>query len=326
MNSLATSWLITGGTGTAGQALVRRLLADSGVRRIVIYSRDELKQAQMCAAVADPRLRFFLGDVRSRTRLEQALRGVQVVVHAAALKRVEACERDPDEAVATNIQGTMNVAHAAIRAHVWRCLLLSTDKAPSAHTLYGMTKAVAERVWIQSNVYAAGQLTRFAATRYGNVLTSRGSVLETFRCQHAQGVPLTLTSETATRFWMTIDQAVDLILLALTRMRGGEIFVPQIGSASVLDLARAVVGPDVYAPGHVVTGLRPGEKLHECLISPEEARQTYVGEGYYVLEPETRSWEDHAVPEALPRVAPDFSYRSDTNPDQYAPAKLRGML
>jgi UDP-N-acetylglucosamine 4,6-dehydratase len=318
--------LLTGGSGSFGYAFVRRAL-ELGARRVAVFSRDELKQAQMRAAFGDdPRLRFFVGDVRDRDRLDWAVRGCDTVIHAAAMKRIETCEADPAEAVATNITGTVNVAQAAIHADVRHAIFLSTDKAPVPHTLYGMTKAVAERLWIQSNVFAAGTKTRLSATRYGNVLGSRGSVLDTWRRQVSAGDPLTVTSEAATRFWMTIEDAVNLVLLAGNEMRGGEIFVPMIGSAPILDLARAVAMPcgDVYAPGHVVTGLRPGERLHETLISEDEARHTIERAGHYVIRPESVTWGDPPLPGVL--VPEGFTYRSDTNPRRLTVDTLRRMI
>lgn len=315
---------LTGGTGSFGQAFVSRALM-AGARRIVIFSRDELKQAQMRAAFADDRLRFFLGDVRDANRLSWAMEGANIVVHAAAMKRIEACEANPVEAVETNITGTRNVALAAINRHVRRAILLSTDKAPVPHTLYGMTKAVAERLWTQSNVFAAGTATRLAATRYGNVLASRGSVIEVWRRQVAAGEPLTVTSETATRFWMTLPHAVSLVEQALTEMRGGEIFIPKCGSAAVLTLARAVAeqpAGSTYFPGHVGTGLLPGERRHETLISEDERALTIDRGTHYVIAPAAPSWGD-VWPVAQGIDAP---YRSDTNPEQLTVDDLRRMI
>lgn len=315
--------LITGGTGSFGHAFTRRLLTMTDpigrhvVERIVIYSRDELKQAQMRVTFPDERMRFFVGDVRDRARLTQAMRGIDDVVHAAAMKRIETCEAEPGEAIATNVLGTENVALAAIKASVRRAVFLSTDKAPAAHTLYGATKFCAERYWLQSNVYAAGTVTRLSATRYGNVLGSRGSVIDFWRAQMQRGEPLTLTSADCTRFWMTIDDAVDLVLLALEQMRSGEVFVPKIRSSTLLDLARAVAMPDgvtVYAPGHIETGLRPGERVHETLISLDEARTTSEAATHYIIDSESRTWDDAVLARALPKVAPDFTFRSDTAP------------
>lgn len=316
---------VTGGTGSFGQAFVRRALAD-GAARVVVFSRDELKQATLLAEVTDSRLRCFVGDVRDRARVALALRGCDTVVHAAAMKRIETCEADPTEAQQTNIGGSINVALAAIDAGVERAVLLSTDKAPAAHTLYGMTKAVAERIWVQSNTYAAGRTpcTKLACTRYGNVLGSRGSVLARWRQEKAAGQPLTLTDVRATRFWMTLTMAVDLVVAALGEMQGGEIFVPRVPSAAVLDLARAVAETDgVYAPGHVEVGLRPGERLHETLISEDEMRHTTVREGRYVIQPEAVVWR---TPRPLGPPAGCTAYRSDTNPDQWTVEELRRLI
>lgn len=297
--------LVTGGAGSFGQAFVRRVL-DAGARRVVVYSRDEAKQAAMRDAFADPRLRFLIGDVRDRDRLIDACRGVDVVVHAAALKRVETCEADPTEAKRTNIDGTENVARACIANAVERAVLLSTDKAAAPNTLYGATKLAAERLWNGSNVYSAGLATRFATTRYGNVIGSRGSVVPLFRAQAVTGT-LTVTDADCSRFWMSMDAAVDLVVLALERMRGGEVFVPKIGAAGVLSIATAIAPTARF----VETGLRPGEKLHETLITEDEARTTYDCGDVYVIEPDSRSWGTVLPPNA-PRVPVGFTYRSDT--------------
>lgn len=319
--------LVTGGSGSFGHAFIRRAL-DDGARRVVVFSRDELKQAQMRTLFGDDaRLRFFVGDVRDRIRLRLAMQGVEDVVHAAAMKRIEVCEQDPSEAVATNVIGTENVAHVAIDCGVERAVFLSTDKAPAAHTLYGGTKFVAERLWVQSNVFAAGSPTKLSATRYGNVLGSRGSVLDLWRQQFRMRDPLTITDARATRFWMTIGQAVDLVTLALGRMVGGEIFVPKVPSAPILDLARAVVeGNGTYAPGHIETGLRPGERLHETLISSDEARDTADMRTHYLIEPTERTWRTDKGWKPALAVPAGFSYRSDNNPEQYTVEQLRDLI
>lgn len=298
------SILVTGGTGSFGRAFVREALTGDA-RRVVVFSRDEAKQATMRAEFDDPRLRFFIGDVRDLSRVMDAVRGADTVVHAAAMKRVESCEADPTEAIATNVTGTGNVARACVERGVRRALLLSTDKAAAPNTLYGMTKATAERLWTQYNVHAAGTPTRFSATRYGNVLGSTGSVLEVWRRQRAQGF-VTITDPRMTRFWMSMDEAVSLVRLALQRMRGGEVFVPKVRASRVADLAEAV------APGAEVRviGIRPGEKLHETLITSDEARRTYDAGGYFLVEPESRTWE-HLPPIDLPLLPDGFRYRSD---------------
>jgi UDP-N-acetylglucosamine 4,6-dehydratase len=307
MSTLAgRSVLITGGTGSFGRAFARKALAD-GASRVVVFSRDEAKQAAMRADNPDPRLRFFIGDVRDEARVVDACRGVDVVVHAAAMKRVESCEADPAEAVATNITGTRNVARACVANHVDRAVFLSTDKAAAPNTLYGMTKATAERLWNQSNVFAAGTQTRFSATRYGNVLGSTGSVVPLWRSQAERGEPITVTDPAMSRFWMEMSEAVDLVLLALREMRGGEVFVPKIGSSRILDLAEMV------APGSPLRtiGVRPGEKIHETLVTEDEARSTYDCGTHYVIEPESRTWGD-VEPPPHPKVPAGFVYRSDS--------------
>jgi UDP-N-acetylglucosamine 4,6-dehydratase len=317
--------LVTGGTGSFAHAFVKRALAEN-VRRLVIFSRDELKQSVMAQTYRDTRLRFFVGDVRDRDRLRWAMRGVDTVVHAAAMKRIETCEANPLEAVNTNVYGTQNVAEALIKEGVERACFLSTDKAPAPHTLYGASKMCAERLWLDANVYAAGTHTKLMATRYGNVLGSRGSVIDLWQRQMAQGAPLSVTDERMDRFWMTVEQGVSLVCLALSDARSGAIYIPKTGSATTLDLARAVAeaSGSVYAPGHVVVGLRPGERMHETLISEEESRSCYDAGTHYLLEPESRSWGHEPI---LPydKVPDGFSYRSDTNPRQFAVEELREM-
>lgn len=311
--------LVTGGTGSFAQAFVQRAL-DLGARRVVIFSRGEAKQAQMRATMPDPRLRYCIGDVRDETRLRQACRGVDIVVHAAALKRVEVCEGEPREAVLTNVLGTINVAHACIEAGVRWAVLLSTDKACNPATMYGSTKLSAERAWIQGNVYAAGTNTRFSATRYGNVLGSTGSVVPVWREQMQSG-RIKITDPTMTRFWMTMDEAVDLVHLAIERMRGGEVFIPKITSSSLGDLAHAV------APGveWEVIPVRPGEKIHESLIGADEAPYTYDADTHYLIEPALPLWEHRTSP-AAERVPDGFSYASHTNPFRCDASDLCAML
>lgn len=317
--------LVTGGTGAFGRAFVQYAL-DQGARRVIVFSRGESAQAAMRAAFhEDDRLRFFIGDVRDLPRLRDAMRDVEICVHAAALKRVEACEQDPSEAVATNIVGTQNVARAAIECGVARAIFLSTDKAANPATLYGVTKLAAERLWIGSNIYAAGTGTRLSATRYGNVLGSTGSILPLWRHQFERGEPLVLTDAAATRFWMPMRDAVALVTLALHTMRGGEVFVPRLGAAPILDLARAVVeraGP--YAAGHVEIGLRGSEKLHEELVTREEARRTFMFPTHYVIEPVARLW-GAATPPSAPLVPPRFQYRSN-HAEPLTVADLRDMI
>ncbi len=314
---IGRSILVTGGTGSFGQAFVRRCLAD-GARRVVIYSRDEAKQAAMAGGLSDSRLRFFIGDVRDDERLIQAMRGVDDVVHAAALKRIETCEANPDEAVCTNITGTQNVATACILAGVERACLLSTDKAAAPNTLYGATKLAAERSWLASNVYAAGTATRFVATRYGNVLGSTGSVVPLWKAQAPSG-EITITDLLCSRFFMTMTQAVDLVVTALSDCRPGALYVPKIFATGILQLAKIV------APNCAVRtiGLRPGEKLHETLITHDEARRTYDCGAYYLVDSEAPTWGT-LEPIASPKVPADFTYRSDVA-EPLLPSELREM-
>jgi UDP-N-acetylglucosamine 4,6-dehydratase len=310
--------LVTGGTGSFGRAFAAHALA-VGARRVTVFSRDELKQSEMASQVYDERLRFMLGTVTDRERVTRALRGVDYVVHAAAMKQVPACELHPWEAMQTNVVGAQVVAGAAIEAGVERVVFLSTDKAAAPNTLYGATKLAAERIWTQANVYAAGTRTRLCATRYGNVVGSRGSVVPAFREQAKSGM-LTITDRRMTRFWMRLCDSVALVETALAEARGGEVFVPKVGACDILTVAEAV------APGvpWTETGIRRGEKLHETLISEDEARDTYDCGDHYRIEPE-RSWE-YLPPLCAPLVPRGWSYRSDTNPYQLTVEGMRELL
>ncbi len=312
------SILVTGGAGFFGKAFVRRAL-DDGASRIAVFSRDEAKHALMKSEFPEPRLRYLVGDVRDLSRITEATRGVDIVVHAAALKRVETCESDPNEAVATNITGTQNVAKACIKSGVSKAILLSTDKAAAPNTLYGSTKLCAERIWNGQNVYSAGTPTRFSVTRYGNVVGSTGSVIPTWRAQRPSG-ELGITESTMTRFFMHMDEAVNLVLLAIVKMRGGEIFVPKLKQARITELAKA------FAPECSVRsiGIRPGEKLHEVLITEDEARTAHDCHSHFVIEPESRSWGN--VPKlAYPKVPFGFEYRSITS-ENFSIEELRRLV
>jgi UDP-N-acetylglucosamine 4,6-dehydratase len=312
--------LLTGGTGSFGQHFTRTLLERSNPAAIRIYSRDELKQYEMAQAIPDDRLRFFIGDVRDAERLRRAAEGADLVVHAAALKQVPACEYNPFEAVKTNILGTQNVASACIDAGVERAVALSTDKAVSPANLYGATKLCAEKLFVQANVYAGSQQTRLSCVRYGNVLGSRGSVVALFREQAAAGL-LTITDPRMTRFWISLDQAVMFVANALESMKGGEVFVPKIPSMRISDLA------DAIAPGVAVrhTGIRPGEKLHETLITLDEARHTVDCGDRYVVEPEHPFW-DQRRDRRCESVPDGFTYTSDTNQEWLDVAALRSLV
>ena len=312
--------LLTGGTGSFGQHFTRTALAKWKPAAIRIFSRDELKQTEMERKFADPRLRFFIGDVRDRDRLRRAIEGADVVIHAAALKHVPVCEYNPFEAIKTNILGAQNVAEVCLDAGVPRAIALSTDKAVSPANLYGATKLCAEKLFVQANVYAGKQATRLCCVRYGNVVGSRGSVVPLFRDQSKSG-ELTVTDERMTRFWITLDQAVQFVADCFVAMSGGEVFVPKIPSTRVLDLAEAI------APGLPIryTGIRPGEKLHESLITAEEARHTMDQGWCYVVEPEHAFWGMRGAPDGSP-VDEDFVYSSDRNTQWLDITQLRELL
>jgi len=300
--------LITGGTGSFGVKFVEIMLHDFAPRKLIVFSRDELKKHNMRAEGYDgPNLRYFIGDVRDRERLLRAMHGVDVVVHAAALKQVPACEYNPMEAVKTNIIGTSNVVEAALDAGVRKVMALNTDKAVNPVNLYGATKLAAEKLTVQSNTYAAGSATRYSCVRYGNVVGSRGSVVPVFLQQRETG-RLTITDKRMTRFWLSLEQGVRFVIECLEKMRGGEVFVPKIPSMKVVDLARAI------APSADVEeiGIRPGEKLHEVLISEDEARNTVEADRMFIVKPPETLWERslHYDGKALPD---GFRYSSDTN-------------
>jgi UDP-N-acetylglucosamine 4,6-dehydratase len=302
-----SSVLITGGTGSFGRQFVRTMLDTTRAARVVIFSRDEMKQYEMQQLFSgESRLRYFIGDVRDYQRLRRALHGVDVVVHTAALKQVPAAEYNPFEAVKTNVLGAQNVIEAAIDQGVERVMALSTDKACSPVNLYGATKLVSDKLFISGNAYAAGTPTRFAVVRYGNVAGSRGSVIPYFRSVAASG-RLPITDEQMTRFWITLEQGVRFVMDRLEHMRGGEMYVPKIPSITVTDLARAIA-PRARLE---VVGIRPGEKIHEEMINSTDARSTRDMGDYYVIEPALDWWP--AEPAGGTPVAPGFAYASNTN-------------
>ncbi|MHB8669437.1 MAG: UDP-N-acetylglucosamine 4,6-dehydratase (inverting) [Acidimicrobiales bacterium] len=300
--------LLTGGTGSFGHAFTERVLRDHPDAVLRLYSRDELKQSEMREQYGEKQLRYFIGDVRDRNRLRRAAEGADIVVHAAAMKQVPACEYNPSEAIQTNIVGAQGVVDASIDAGVGRVVALSTDKAVNPVNLYGATKLCAEKVIVQGNAYAAASRTRLSCVRYGNVVGSRGSVVPIFRRQAAGG-RLSITDERMTRFWITLDQAVDLVLYALEHMVGGEVFVPHIPSMRVVDLAEAI------APGVPwdVVGIRPGEKLHELLITADESRHAIRVDDVYVVVPEHPWWADRSIWEGGETLEDGFVFASDRN-------------
>lgn len=305
MNKL--SLLITGGTGSFGRKFLQSCLSAGVYDRIVVFSRDELKQFEMRQEYGnDERIRWFIGDVRDLERLKLALSGVDHVVHAAALKQVDTAEYNPMEFVKTNVLGSQNVIEAAIYAGVSKVVALSTDKASSPINLYGATKLTADKLFIAGNIYGRPQGTNFSVVRYGNVVNSRGSVVPYFKNLIAQGKPLEVTDERMTRFWLKLDVAVDLVHHALEDMQGGELYVPQIPSVKIVDLVKAL---DPDRP-YVVTGIRPGEKLHEEMISVEEARRGQKRDKVYVLYPATKVVSDE---KSRFNLGDGFRYSSDTN-------------
>jgi UDP-N-acetylglucosamine 4,6-dehydratase len=300
--------LVTGGTGSFGKKFVEIMLREYRPKKLIVFSRDELKQHEMRAAGLDhPSMRYFLGDVRDQQRLERAFSGVTVVVHAAALKQVPACEYNPFEAIQTNIMGGKNVIEAAINRGVQWVAALSTDKAVNPINIYGATKLCAEKMFVQANAYAGVQDTRFSCVRYGNVVGSRGSVVPIFMEQRKRG-KVTLTDPRMTRFWITLDQGVRFVVRSLEQMHGGEIFVPKIPSMKLLDMAQAVA-PDCEIE---CVGIRPGEKLHEVLLSEDEARNSVDAEGMFVIQPAQGWWPKENWNNAKP-LAEGFRYASDTN-------------
>lgn len=309
MDLSGSTVLLTGGTGSFGNAFVERALATWPDTVVRVYSRDELKQSEMRARFGDEQLRYLVGDVRDRGRMSRAAQGADVIVHAAAMKQVAACEYNPFEAVRTNVLGAQHVVDAAIDAGVPRVVTLSTDKAVNPVNLYGATKLCAEKIVVQGNAYAAHSVTRLACVRYGNVVGSRGSVVPLFRRQVTDDGRVTITDERMTRFWITLPQAVDLVLYGLEHMVGGEIFIPKIPSMRVVDLAEAM------APGipRDVVGIRPGEKLHELLITSDESRHTIDAGEVYVVLPEHPWWESHPRWIDGKPLEDGFVYSSDRN-------------
>ena len=313
--------LVTGGTGSFGKKFTQVLLHDFPVRKLIIFSRDELKQHEMrVGGYDDPRLRFFIGDVRDEARLRRALDGVDIVVHAAALKQVPACEYNPFEAIMTNIMGARNVIEASLDTGVKRVMALSTDKAVNPINLYGATKLAAEKLFIQSNSYAGAKLTRFSCTRYGNVVGSRGSVVPLFLEQRKNG-RITVTDQRMSRFWITLEQGVRFVIRCIEQMHGGEVFVPKIPSMNIMDLVRAVA-PDAAVD---FIGIRPGEKVHEVLVSEDESNHTVELEEMFVIKPAHPWWHEDAW--AQGKSLPEgFRYGSDSNPRKLSADELRKMI
>lgn len=289
---------------------------------MVVLSRDELKQYELRRELGnDPRLRWFIGDIRDRHRLTRAMHGIDFVVHAAALKQVDTAEYNPSEFIATNITGSQHVVDAAIEAGVQKVIALSTDKASSPINLYGATKLVADKLFISANHYAAGHPTRFAVVRYGNVMGSRGSVVPLFRRLATEGRSLPITDKRMTRFWITLEQAVRFVLDSFEQMQGGELFVPRIPSMRILDLVEAVAPA---ATTHEI-GIRPGEKLNEEMIAPDDSRRTLRTADRFIVQPTIATW-GYQPPSDCEPVPDGFAYQSDSNDRWLTPDQMREML
>ncbi|HEY1796739.1 MAG TPA: UDP-N-acetylglucosamine 4,6-dehydratase (inverting) [Stellaceae bacterium] len=324
------SLFVTGGTGSFGRAFVRTLL-DDGIEfsRLVIYSRDELKQFEMQQELADKRLRYFIGDVRDRDRMTAAMQGIDFVIHAAALKQVPAAEYNPMEFIKTNVNGAENVIHAALANGVHKVVALSTDKAAHPINLYGATKLCSDKLFVAANNFAGGRRTRFAVTRYGNVVGSRGSVLPYFRGLLKGGAAsLPITDPRMTRFWISLQQGIAFVLANFARMQGGEIFVPKIPSIRIVDLAEALA-PDT--PTHII-GIRPGEKLHEIMCPGDEAHLTIEYPDHFVIHPgivffdEAINYTRNGRGEHGTRVADGFEYHSGHNPHFLGVPEIRQVI
>lgn len=315
------SILVTGGTGSFGRAFVRHAITHLDPRRLVIFSRDELKQYELRTELGDdPRLRWFIGDIRDADRLARALDGVEAVVHAAALKQVDTAEYNPFECIRTNVLGTENVINACIDAGVERVIGLSTDKASSPVNLYGAAKLCSDKLLVAGNTYAGHSQTRFGVVRYGNVMGSRGSVIPFFRKLAPTG-RLPITDERMTRFWITLDQAVRFVVDSFERLVGGELFVPKIPSTTVVDLARAIA-PEAEID---LVGIRPGEKLHEEMISEDDARRGHEFDGYFVITPVLDYWKSADFQQGKP-LPEGFAYRSNTNDVWLGVEEMRELL
>ena len=321
------SVLVTGGTGSFGRRFIDTLLKRSRARRLIVFSRDEYKQYEMqqqLESVAGDRMRFFIGDVRDAERLELATREVDVIVHAAALKQVPTAEYNPFECIRTNVSGAENVVRAALRNGVKRVIALSTDKAANPINLYGASKLASDKIFIAANNLAGRSDTRFAVVRYGNVVGSRGSVIPLYRRLVAEGAQyLPVTDERMTRFWITLQQGADFVVTSLAMMRGGEIFVPKIPSMRIVDVARCL-GQGLPVK---IVGIRPGEKLHEVMVTEDDSRQTLEIDDRYIIEPAFAWWQRNPyVSSGAVPVPPGFRFASDTNSDWLDDGRLEALL
>ncbi len=300
--------LITGGTGSFGNAFIKYILEHDCPKEIIVFSRDEMKQWLMHKEYDNPVLKFVLGDIRDRKRFELASKGVDYIIHTAAMKIVPTAEENPRETIKTNVLGAMNVIDAALKNNVKKVIAFSTDKACNPINLYGATKLCSDKLFTAANSHSDETGTSFAVVRYGNVIGSRGSVIPFFLEKKKEGV-IPITDERMTRFWITLEEGVKFVIKNFKRMKGGEIFVPKIPSMKVIDLAKAI------APGCEIKyiGIKPGEKLHESMISVDDARNTLEFEDYYIIKPQFNWWDDKSHEYGKP-VSDNFSYTSNNNP------------
>ncbi len=313
--------LITGGTGSFGKTFARYILEHFDIEKLIIFSRDELKQYEMSQEIQDSRVRYFIGDVRDEKRLGMAFSGVDIVVHAAAMKQIPACEYNPFEAIKTNILGAQNIIEAAIAHNVERVMALSTDKAANPINLYGATKLCSDKLFTAANSYVGStRPTRFSVVRYGNVIGSRGSVIPLFEKLRESGV-VPVTDPRMTRFWITLDQGVKFVCDCLEIMQGGEIFVPKLPSMNIMDLVKAIA-PKCRVE---ITGIRPGEKLHEVLITHDDSRLTMEYDSLFIIEPQIHHVQFNPLPGGV-RVKENFSYRSNNNDDVLSVQDLRQLI
>lgn len=315
--------LVTGGTGFFGKKFTEIVLKKFKLKKIIIFSRDEFKQHEMAKVFPDSKypIRYFLGDVRDKERLYRAFEGVDYVVHAAALKQVPACEYNPFEAIKTNIMGAQNIIEAAIDHEVEKVLAISTDKAVNPVNLYGATKMCMEKLFVAANAYVGKHTTRMSCARYGNVVGSRGSIIPLFKEQSKRG-EITITDEHMTRFWITLDQGIEFVIKCLDKMYGGEVFVPKIPSMKIMDLAK------VIAPGCAIKkiGIRPGEKIHECLLTDNESRHSLEFNDFFVVEPEHYWWRRKGHIKDGNKLPEGFRYTSDNNEVWLTKGELRKMV
>lgn len=318
------SILVTGGTGSFGQHFIKTVQERYKPKRLVVYSRDELKQYEMSQAFSGPAMRYFIGDVRDRDRLGLAMRGVDIVIHAAALKHVPIAEYNPMECIRTNVMGAENVVRAAMESGVKQVMALSTDKAANPINLYGASKLASDKIFIAANNITGGGGPRFAVARYGNVVGSRGSVIPFFQKLLKEGAKeLPITDARMTRFWITLTQGVNFVLSSLEMMQGGELFVPKIPSMKMTDVA------NVLAPGlkHKIVGIRPGEKLHEIMVTADDGRSTIMLEDRYVIQPSFAFWNrDHAHYNGAKPAGDDFYYASDNNAEWLDEKGLKTLI